>query len=61
MSPTTRHPPCPPAVLELVERFDRHLDAYRSGRYNETQLRVSLVEQMLALHEQLGTARTAHD
>jgi hypothetical protein len=29
----------PPAILELVERFDSHLPAYRSGPYNETQLR----------------------
>jgi len=30
----------PPAVVgELVERFDSHADAYRSGQYNEAQLR----------------------
>jgi len=30
----------PPAVVgELVERFDSHADAYRSGEYNEAQLR----------------------
>jgi len=29
----------PAAVGELVERLDSHRDAYRSGRYNETQLR----------------------
>ncbi|MDQ3555276.1 MAG: type I restriction enzyme HsdR N-terminal domain-containing protein, partial [Gemmatimonadota bacterium] len=30
----------PPAkVLDLVERFHRNADAYRSGQYNETQLR----------------------
>lgn len=29
----------PEAVLTLVERFAFHLDAYRSGSYNETQLR----------------------
>ncbi len=29
----------PEAVLALVERFDRQQQAYRSGQYNETQLR----------------------
>ena len=30
----------PPAIVgELVERFDSHADAYRSGEYNEAQLR----------------------
>ncbi len=29
----------PKEILELIERFDRHREAYRSGQYNETQLR----------------------
>jgi hypothetical protein len=29
----------PPQVLELIQRFDRNRDAYRSPHYNETQLR----------------------
>ncbi|HLO17804.1 MAG TPA: TaqI-like C-terminal specificity domain-containing protein [Anaerolineales bacterium] len=29
----------PDIVQSLVERFEEHRDAYRSGRYNETQLR----------------------
>jgi hypothetical protein len=28
-----------PTIAELVERFEDNLEAYRSGRYNETQLR----------------------
>lgn len=34
----------PDAVKELVERFQRNLDAYRSGRYNETQVRREFVD-----------------
>lgn len=30
---------CPEQVIELVKRFDEHREAYKSGRYNETQLR----------------------
>ena len=30
----------PDALLELVERFGRNLDSYRSGHYNETQVRL---------------------
>lgn len=29
----------PPAILGLAARFERNLEAYRSGQYNETQLR----------------------
>ncbi len=29
----------PDTVNRLVERFEEHRDAYRSGKYNETQLR----------------------
>ena len=29
----------PATVLDLVERFDRNRDEYRSGRYNEAQVR----------------------
>jgi hypothetical protein len=31
--------PAPDEIKQLVERFDRNRDAYRSGKYNETQLR----------------------
>jgi hypothetical protein len=31
--------PAPQAVLDLVERFERNRDAYKSPSYNETQLR----------------------
>ena len=35
----------PPALIaDLVERFARHRDAYRSGRYNETQLRREFID-----------------
>jgi hypothetical protein len=29
----------PAQVLQLVETFDRNIDVYRSGAYNETQAR----------------------
>lgn len=31
--------PAPKEVIELVERFGRHLDDYHNGRYTETQVR----------------------
>jgi hypothetical protein len=31
--------PVPQTIQDLVERFERNLPAYRSGSYNETQLR----------------------
>jgi len=33
------YPDAPQEVVDLVERFDRNLDAYRSDAYNETRLR----------------------
>ena len=32
----------PEIIKDLVRRFDEHRDAYRSGKYNETQLRREL-------------------
>jgi type I restriction-modification system DNA methylase subunit len=31
--------PAPETIRQLVQRFDQHRDAYRLGKYNETQLR----------------------
>lgn len=33
----------PPSVIELVKKFERHLHAYKSGTYNETQVRVEFI------------------
>ncbi len=34
----------PEAIAELVERFDRNVGSYRSGQYNETQLRREFID-----------------
>jgi N-6 DNA Methylase/TaqI-like C-terminal specificity domain/Type I restriction enzyme R protein N terminus (HSDR_N) len=34
----------PPRVLELVETFDRHREAYRTGSYNESQVRQEFID-----------------
>ena len=34
----------PKEILNLLERFDRNREAYRSGNYNETQLRREFVD-----------------
>ena len=39
----------PSGLLELVERFDRNADAYRSSAYNETQLRHEFLDPMFEL------------
>jgi hypothetical protein len=31
--------PAPREILELIARFEQQLDAYKSGAYNETQVR----------------------
>ncbi len=34
----------PPAILDLVERFDRNVEAYRRSSYNETQVRREFID-----------------
>jgi Eco57I restriction-modification methylase/TaqI-like C-terminal specificity domain/Type I restriction enzyme R protein N terminus (HSDR_N) len=41
----------PSRVVELVKTFERHVEAYRSQQYNETQLRREFIDP---LFEQLG-------
>jgi hypothetical protein len=36
----------PPQVLDLVQRFDRNRDAYRSPHYNETQVRREFLDPL---------------
>jgi hypothetical protein len=38
--------PIPALVTELVRRFERNYDAYRSGQYNETQVRREFIDPM---------------
>ena len=38
--------PAPPVIADLVERFDQQSDAYKSGQYNEAQLRQEFVDPM---------------
>ena len=43
--------PAPDVVRELVKRFEENIDSYRSGKYNETQLRREFLDP---LFEALG-------
>ena len=36
----------PPAILDLVARFEQQLDTYKSGAYNETQLRRDFLDPL---------------
>jgi hypothetical protein len=38
--------PTPPIILDLVERFERNSDAYKSGNYNETQVRREFIDPL---------------
>jgi type I restriction-modification system DNA methylase subunit len=37
----------PEIIKQLVERFDQHREAYRAGKYNETQLRTEFLNPFL--------------
>jgi hypothetical protein len=37
--PSDEKPAVPKTILDLVERFERNREAYKSGNYNETQVR----------------------
>lgn len=39
--------PVPKEILDLVARFDQHIDDYRNGKYNETQLRRDYLDAFL--------------
>ena len=45
----------PSQVIELVERFERNLEAYKSGQYNETQVRREFIDPFFMA---LGCAAT---
>ncbi len=36
--------PAPQLIIGLIERFERNLDAYKSGAYNETQVRREFID-----------------
>ena len=36
--------PAPQLIISLIERFERNLDAYKSGAYNETQVRREFID-----------------
>jgi hypothetical protein len=36
--------PAPPIIVDLMERFERNIDAYKSGSYNETQVRREFID-----------------
>ena len=38
--------PIPDKVLELVDRFDYNLTDYKSGKYNETQVRREFIDPL---------------
>jgi len=37
----------PKEIADLIERFDRNLEAYKGGQYNEAQLRQDLLNPFL--------------
>lgn len=37
---------CPPKIRELVERFSLNIEQYKSGRYNEAQVRQEFIDHM---------------
>lgn len=38
--------PAPPEIVDLIERFTEHAEAYKSGQYNEAQLRQEFIDPM---------------
>lgn len=58
--------PVPNPVLELLQRFERNIDAYRSGQYNETQVRLEFVDPFFKalgwdIHNEKGYAEAYKD
>jgi hypothetical protein len=64
--PNPGKPQLPPAVQELVDRFDRNREAYKSGTYNETQVRREFIDPLFKalgwdIDNQLGHAEAYKD
>jgi len=36
----------PESVIRLVERFENNIEDYRSGKYNETQIRREFIDPL---------------
>ncbi len=56
----------PAEVQRLVENFDAHIDSYKAGSYNETQLRVDFVDPLFScmgwdINNQAGFAESYRD
>ena len=56
----------PGEIYDLVERFERNLDAYKSGDYNETQARGDFIDPLMGLlgwdvHNHRGKAPAYRD
>lgn len=57
---------CPEQIIELIERFREHLPSYKSGSYNETQVRVEFINPLFEalgwdVHNKLGYAEAYKD
>jgi hypothetical protein len=64
--PNPGKPQLPTAVRELVARFDRNREAYKSGNYNETQVRREFIDPLFKalgwdIDNQLGHAEAYKD
>jgi len=39
---------CPDSILQLIRKFEEHVDQYKSSSYNETQVRIDFINPMFA-------------
>lgn len=58
--------PAPRAVIDLIERFERNKETYRSQQYNETQARREFIDPLFAalgwdIDNRLGYAEAYKD
>jgi predicted type IV restriction endonuclease len=58
--------PAPQIIIDLIERFERNLDDYKSGSYNETQVRHEFIDPFFEalgwdVNNQAGNAEAYKD
>ncbi len=58
--------PAPKQILSLIDRFERNKDAYSSGAYNETQIRIEFIDPFFEtlgwdIHNKQGYAEAYKD
>ena len=52
--------PAPQEIIDLVQRFTDNIDAYKSGKYNETQVRREFIDLVQRFTDNIDDYKSGH-